>query len=113
MLNDLLHVWSLGYINLEGSPNSPILFQVDSRRSNYHVHSEMQKERSEMRLTAGIIVLVAALGAAELWTSGATIGWGAMVGAGLGVIVLAWIVKVWLRNRQRRRLTHMRDSALW
>jgi len=73
----------------------------------------MQKERSEMRLTAGIIVLVAALGAVELWTSGATIGWGAMVGAVLGVIVVAWVVRGWLRNRKRRRLTDMRDSALW
>ena len=73
----------------------------------------MQKERSEMRLTAGIIVLVAALGAVELWMSSGVIDWGAMVSAGLGVIVLAWVVRVWLRNRQRRRLTDMRDSALW
>ena len=69
-----------------------------------------------MRLAIGIIVLAAALGAVKLWTSGATSGWvstGVMVGAGLGVIVVAWVVGVWLRNRQRRRLIDMRDSALW
>jgi len=69
-----------------------------------------------MRLTIGIIVLVAALGAMKLWTSSAIGGWvstGVMVGAGLGVIVVAWIVGIWLRNRQHRRLIDMRDSALW
>lgn len=66
-----------------------------------------------MRLATGIIVLAAALGAVKLWMSGGVIEWGAMVSAGLGVIVLAWIVRVWLRNRQRRRLMDMRDSALW
>jgi len=69
-----------------------------------------------MRLATGIVVLAAALGAATLWTSGATGGWvstGVMVGAGLGVIVVAWVVVVWLRNRQRGRLMDTRDSALW
>ena len=66
-----------------------------------------------MRLATGIIVLAATLGAMKLWTSGATIGWAAMVGAGLDVIVVAWAARAWLRNRQRRRLRDMRDSALW
>lgn len=69
-----------------------------------------------MRLSARLMVLVAALGALKLWTSAATTGraWaGAVVGAGLGVIVVAWIVRVWLRTRQRKRLMGMRDSALW
>ena len=69
-----------------------------------------------MRLVIGIIVLAAALGVVKLWPSGAIGGWvstGAMVGAGLGVVVVAWIVGVWLRNRQRRRLMDARDSALW
>jgi len=69
-----------------------------------------------MRLATGIIVLATALGTLKLWTSGATSGWvstGVMVGAGLGVIVVAWVLGVWLRNRQRRRLMDMRDSALW
>jgi len=77
---------------------------------------EMSKARSEMRLTFGIILLTAALGAVKLWTSGATNGWlsaGVMMGAGLAVIAVAWVAGVWLRNRQRRRLMDMRDSALW
>ena len=78
--------------------------------------SEMKKARSRMKLAIGIIVLAAALGAVELWRSGASTNWvltGVMVGAGLGVIVFAWVVGIWLRNRQRRRLMDMRDSALW
>ena len=78
--------------------------------------SEMQKARSRMRLAIGIIVLAAALGAVALRTSGAISNWylaGVMTGAGLGVIVFAWGVGIWLRNRQRRRLMDMRDSALW
>jgi len=77
---------------------------------------EMAKARSEMRLTSGISLLTAALGAVILWTFGARNGWlsaGVMVGSGLAVIVAAWVVEVWLRNRQRRRLMDMRDSALW
>lgn len=69
-----------------------------------------------MRVATAIIVLAAALRAAKLWTSGATSAWvstGVMVGAGLGVIVVAWVVGVWLRNRQRRRLMDMQGSALW
>ena len=74
---------------------------------------EMGKEHSEMRLAAGIIVLLAALVVADLWTSGAKRGWGVTLGAGLGIILVVWVARVWLRNRQRRRLMDMRDSALW
>lgn len=78
--------------------------------------SEMQKERSGMRLATGIIVLAATLGAMQIWTSGAIGDWistGIMAGAGLGVVVIASVVEIWLRNRQRRRLMDTRDSALW
>lgn len=78
--------------------------------------SEMQESRSSMRLAIGIIVLAAAPGAVALWASGAISNWvftGVVVGAGLGVIVFTWVVGIWLRNRQRRRLMDMRDSALW
>jgi hypothetical protein len=77
---------------------------------------EMQGARSGMKVAAGIVVLAAAVGAVKLWASGATGSWastGVMVGAGLIVIVAAWIVGVWIRNRQRRRLMETRDSALW
>ncbi len=76
-----------------------------------------------MRLATGIIVLAAALGAVKIWTSGAIGNWqlaigdwistGIMAGTGLGVVVVAWVVGIWLRNRQRRRLMDTRDSALW
>ena len=69
-----------------------------------------------MRVATGIIVLAAALGVVALRTSGAPGAWvstGVMAGAGLGVIVVAWVVGVWLRNRKRRRLMDARDSALW
>lgn len=69
-----------------------------------------------MKIATRIIVLAVALGAVRLWSPGATSSWvsiGVAVGAGLGVIVVAWIVGVWLRNRQRRRLMDTRDSALW
>ena len=69
-----------------------------------------------MRVATGIIVLAATLGAVKLWASDATSAWdstGVMVGAGLGVIVVAWVMGVRLRNQQRRRLMDMQGSALW
>ncbi len=68
-----------------------------------------------MRLTLSIIVMALALGAVSLWAFKAP-GWastGVMVGAALGIIVVAGIVWAWMRNRQRRRLMDMQDSALW
>ena len=69
-----------------------------------------------MRFTIGIIVLATMLGALGLWTSGALGDWsskGIMLGAGLCVLVVVWGVGLRLRNLHRRRLTDMRDSALW
>ena len=69
-----------------------------------------------MRLTNAIFVLTAALGALVLWLLGASGEWissGVMVGLGLGLIAVAWIVRERVRNRQYRRLREMRDSALW
>ena len=69
-----------------------------------------------MRVAAGIVVLMAVLGAVEFGSSGATGAWGStgvMLCAGLVVIVVAWIVGVGIRNRQRRRMMETRDSALW
>ncbi len=76
---------------------------------------ETQRAPSEMRLTMAIIVLALALGGVSLWAFKAT-GWastGVMVGAALGIIVVALIAGAWIRNRQRRRLKDMQDSALW
>lgn len=63
-----------------------------------------------------IVATLAAVGAVSLWTPKGTsdlVFTGAMVGTALGLSVLAWIVGAWLRNRQRRRLMEMQDSALW
>ena len=80
------------------------------------VISETLEARTTMRLAIGIIVLAAVILAVELWTSGATRGWfstGVLLGAGLTVIVVAWVVVVMLRNRQHSRSMDTRDSALW
>lgn len=69
-----------------------------------------------MRLTAGIIALAAVLWAAMAWMPGMAVDWSfaAMVGgAGVGIVLLGWLVSLLLRKRQRRRLTDSRDSALW
>jgi len=76
---------------------------------------ETQKAHSEMRLTIAIIVLAIALGAVGLWAFRGA-GWaspGGMVGAALGIMVVAGVVGAWIRNRQRKRLKDMQDSALW
>lgn len=69
-----------------------------------------------MKLITGVVGLTIMVAVLKLWTSN-TIKDGAstvvMVGAGLGLIVVAWVVVVMLRNRQRRRLMDTRDSALW
>lgn len=71
-----------------------------------------------MRLILIVIVatLAIAVGAVSLWTSKGTSDLffsGVIVGTTLGLSVLAWIAGAWLRNRQRRRLMEMQDSALW
>ena len=76
----------------------------------------MQKTISGLRLGIGIVVLAAALGCAGLWMSSATvneISTGTKISAGVGAIVLVFVVGIKLRNRWRRRLMDLRDSALW
>ena len=68
------------------------------------------------RVAAVIALLMAALGAVKLWSSVTAGDWSSaaiMVSAGLGAIVVAWIVRKDMRNRQRRRMMETRDSALW
>jgi ABC-type polysaccharide/polyol phosphate export permease len=75
-----------------------------------------KKAQSGMRFAIGIVVFVAVLVVAKLWTSGPAIGGlpaGALMGAGLCVIVVAWVAGVWVRNRRRKRVLSTRDSALW
>ncbi|MBK9443910.1 MAG: hypothetical protein IPN53_22500 [Comamonadaceae bacterium] len=56
------------------------------------------------------------LGAAGLWeyhAIGDDMSTEVKVSAVLGVIVVVWIVGAWLRNRRRRQLKDLQDSALW
>jgi uncharacterized membrane protein len=77
------------------------------------VNSEILKAGLVMRIAYGIVLLVATLWGFKLWSTGSWISTEVMVGAGLGALVVSWIVSVRWRNRQRRRLMHTRDSALW
>ena len=69
-----------------------------------------------MRLAISAVGLAAMLGAFIQWPFNTINDWAStamMVSAGLGLIVVASIVGIWWRNRQRRRESSMRDSALW
>jgi hypothetical protein len=68
-----------------------------------------------MRLVSAIVILTSALGAVGLWAPaiGDQVSTGFKVSAALVILVFVWIVGVWLRNRRRRRLMDLRDSALW
>ena len=80
------------------------------------VFNETTQVQPRMKLAIGLIILAAAIGVAGLWVAGAASAWGtvgAMVGAALGLVAAVLVVGVWWRNRQRRQLTAMRDSALW
>ena len=95
--------------------SAPIRVWHDMRGPLMMVLIETQREPSEMRLTIAIIVLALALGAVSLWAFKAT-GWastGELVGAALGIMVIAGMVGARIRNRRRRRLKDMQDSALW
>jgi hypothetical protein len=69
-----------------------------------------------MKFVIGALALTALLGAAILWMSKTSHTWESttvLIGIGLGLIVVVWMLGAWLRERKRRRLTDMRDSALW
>lgn len=69
-----------------------------------------------MKFIAGLCALVASIGMALLWKSGGNSSLpskGLVAGIALGAFAVAVIVTMWLRNRRRRELRDMRDSALW
>lgn len=69
-----------------------------------------------MKIVTGISALAALLGVALLWTSGGLNGFlsvGLVAGAGLVAITVAGAALKWFRNRRRRQIMDMRDSALW
>jgi len=69
-----------------------------------------------MKLVAGLSALATSIGVALLWKLNGNISLLSMslvACVALGVIALAGVVVIWLRNRRRRELRDMRDSALW
>jgi hypothetical protein len=73
----------------------------------------MQKET---KLISTIGVLTALTGIAVLWIFDAETGLpsiGLLAAVGLGAAAVTGIARVWLRNRHRRHIMGMRDSALW
>jgi uncharacterized membrane protein YgaE (UPF0421/DUF939 family) len=69
-----------------------------------------------MKLVIVFVALAAMLGTAKLWASKMNGAWESttvIIGVGLALLVVLGMVGVWLRDRQRQRLTDLRDSALW
>jgi hypothetical protein len=53
---------------------------------------------------------------ALLWKTGgdnSLLSMGLFAGVGLGAIAITGVLVKWLRNRRRRQIMDMRDSALW
>ena len=77
---------------------------------------ETRKTREGMRFAAALILLITALWLATMWKTDALQASAPdvlLVGAGVGVVLLVWMVGLWLRRRQRRRILDTRDSSLW
>ena len=69
-----------------------------------------------MKIVTGISALAATLGTVLLWKSGGLNGLlsaGLVAGVGLGAIAITGVIVNWFRNRRRRQIMDMRDSALW
>lgn len=72
--------------------------------------------KDSVKVVAAMVVLIATKAVVKLWLYSGTNGWASaavVVGAGLVVVLVAWIVQVRRRNRQRTRMLEMRGSALW
>ncbi len=69
-----------------------------------------------MRFIVVAVAMTALLAALKLWTSETNEAWAsttALIAGALALMVVVGMVVAWLRDRQRRRLTDLRDSALW
>ncbi|MDO9145344.1 hypothetical protein [Rhodoferax sp.] len=69
-----------------------------------------------MKLATGIGALAVLSFVAILWISGgdnSLLSMGLFAGLGLGAIAITGGIVKWLRNRRRRQIMDMRDSALW
>lgn len=85
-------------------------------RGRYMMESSKTPKAPGMKLVAGLCALAASIGAALLWKSGesnALLSMGVVAGVGVGALAVVGVVTTWLRNRRRRELRDMRDSALW
>lgn len=77
---------------------------------------EIQPSHSRMKIVTLALALAAILAAVMLWTSRIKDGWpstAVLLGAGFGLVLLVFLVALRLRNRQQRRRSDKRDSALW
>jgi hypothetical protein len=86
------------------------------KRGRYMMEINETPKAPRMKLVAGLCALAASLGAALLWKSGgigALPPVGVVTGVGVVAIGVTGVVAMWLRNRRRRVLRDMRDSALW
>ena len=73
----------------------------------------MQKET---KLISAIGTVTTLSGVGILWVLDGLSGWpsiGLLAVVGLGAAAVTGIARVWLRNRHRRHIMGMRDSALW
>lgn len=69
-----------------------------------------------MKLATGLGALAVLSLVAMLWKSGgdnSLLSMGLFAGLGLGAIAITGVIVKWLRDRRRRQIMDMRDSALW
>lgn len=69
-----------------------------------------------MKLVVGLCAMATLMGVTLLWDadgSGSLLSVGMVAGIAFGAIVVAGVIAVWFRNRRRRAMSDMRDSALW
>lgn len=75
-----------------------------------------QRMQKETKLICAIGTVTTLSGAGILWVSDGLSGWpsiGLLAAVGLGAAVITGVARAWLRNRHRRHIMGMRDSALW
>ena len=94
----------------------PLILFLSATRSPLSCLHETQQSNQGMRIAASAFALATMLGAAMLFASRINGDWAStavMVGTGFCLAVIFLLLGVRVRNRLRRRLSDMRDSALW